>query len=80
MGCVYMNSVLVVMAILGCADGGSQCQTVRMMPATYSSVDACKAAMPAALENATDLPYPSISANCEKKPAQTLAMNLPARK
>ena len=69
-----MNSVLIVMAILGCGDGGDQCQTVRMLPTTYQSVEACKAAMPAALEKATDLPYPSISADCEKKPAQTLAL------
>lgn len=75
-----MNTVLIVMAILGCGDGDSQCQTVRMLPATYHSVEACRAAMPAALENATDLPYPSISADCQKKPAQSLALNIPVRK
>ena len=74
-----MNSVLIVMAILGCGDAGDQCQTVRVAPATYTSVEACKAAMPLELEKATDLPYPAIQADCQKKTDQ-LALALPARK
>ena len=68
-----MNSVLFVMAILGCGDGNSQCQTVRMAHTSYASVEACQAAMPLELEKSTDLPYPSISADCQKRPAKALA-------
>ncbi len=76
-----MNTALIVMAILGCGDGGSQCQTVRMLPASYSTVEACQAAMPRELEKATDLPYPSISADCQKRPAKALAqLELPTRR
>lgn len=76
-----MTSVLFVMAILGCGDAGSQCQTVRMLPTSYETAEACRAAMPLALERSTDLPYPSLSADCQKKPAKELAaLEITARK
>jgi len=63
-----MNSALIVMAILGCADDGSQCQAVRTVATPYASVEACNAAAGPVLERLTDLEYPSIMAQCQKAP------------
>ena len=79
-GVKRMGGVLFVMAILGCGDAGSQCETVRMNPTTYATAEACQAAMPLELERSTDLPYPSISADCQKKPSSPRAQRVLPRK
>ncbi|MCA3254534.1 MAG: hypothetical protein INF91_02825 [Alphaproteobacteria bacterium] len=61
-----MNSALIVMAILGCADGGGQCQTVRTVETPYASVAACNAAAGPVLERLTDLEYPTLMAQCQR--------------
>jgi hypothetical protein len=61
-----MQEALIVMAILGCADDSSQCQTVQRVAVPYETVAACRAASPAVLQKLTDLAYPVIVANCEK--------------
>lgn len=68
-----MKEALIVMAILGCADDSSQCQTVQRVEAPFESVDACRAASPAVLEKLTDLAYPVIVANCATSPKDALA-------
>lgn len=68
-----MNSVLVVMAILGCGDDGTQCQTVRQLDAGYASVEACNAASAVMLESFTELSYPVIMAQCQKQPMPAVA-------
>ena len=68
-----MKEALIVMAILGCADDNSQCQTVQRVEAPFESVDACRAASPAVLQKLTDLAYPVIVANCAKSPVNALA-------
>ena len=68
-----MKEVLIVMAILGCGDDASQCQTVKRVEAGFASVDACRAASPAVLERLTDLAYPMIVAKCEKTTRTALA-------
>lgn len=68
-----MNEILIVMAILGCGDGASQCETVRKVETPYTSVAACRAASPAVLEKLTDLAYPVIVANCAKSPKNAYA-------
>ncbi len=75
-----MNPALIVMAILGCADGGDQCQTVRVDPTPYVSVAACNAAAEAALNRYAGLTYPVIAVRCQKAAAPTMASasNTPA--
>lgn len=68
-----MKEALIVMAILGCGDGASQCETVRKVETPYQSVADCRAASPAVLEKLTDLAYPVIVANCEKSPKSAYA-------
>ena len=64
-----MGPVLYVVAIMGCADDGSQCRSARVEPATYSSMATCQAAMPAALVRNTDISYPTITAACQQQGA-----------
>lgn len=61
-----MEPLFYVMAIMGCADGSANCAEARVEPARYRSVEACQAAMPAALQRNTDLAYPVISASCRQ--------------
>lgn len=68
-----MQEILIVMAILGCADDNSQCQTVQRVSVPFETVAACRAAQPAVLEKLTTLDYPVIMANCERSPAGQLA-------
>lgn len=60
-----MHPLLIIMAVLGCADDGSQCQLVQRLPATYTSVAACNAAAEAELGRLSDLNYPTIMAQCQ---------------
>jgi hypothetical protein len=62
-----MESLYYVMAIMGCGDSGAACQEARLEPVHYSSVMACQAAMPAALERNTDLAFPVVQAACQKR-------------
>ncbi len=66
-----MNPALVVMAILGCGDGGDQCQTVRVEPTQFVSVAACNAAAETTLQRYTGLTYPVIAVRCQKPSAPT---------
>lgn len=59
-----MEPLFYVMAIMGCSDGGSGCAEARVDPVRYSSIQACQAAMPAALLRHTDLEFPTIGAAC----------------
>lgn len=68
-----MEQVLYVLAIMGCADDNAQCRQARVEPARYSSIQACQAAMPAALQRNTDIDYPVISAACQRQGEQTAA-------
>lgn len=61
-----MNPALIVMAILGCADGGDQCQTVRVEQTRYVSVAECNAAAEATLGRYSGLTYPVVAVQCQK--------------
>ena len=61
-----MNPVLFVMAILGCADAGDQCQTVQVVPVQYVSAAACNAAAEPTLGRYSGLTYPVVAASCQK--------------
>ncbi|QIK96927.1 hypothetical protein G7076_11280 [Sphingomonas sp. HDW15A] len=64
-----MGPVGYVIAILGCADGGSACQTVATPSAHYESAAQCAAARGSALEANTDLDFPTIIAECRPSSA-----------
>lgn len=68
-----MNTALIVMAILGCADSGDQCQTVQVTPTQYVSVAECNAAAEATLNRYTGLTYPVVAARCQKADGPTMA-------
>lgn len=64
-----MQSLLYVMAILGCGEGEAPCDPIRLEEARYESRDACLAATGAALMRHRDLPYPVIVADCRRADA-----------
>ena len=67
-----MNPALIVMAILGCADGGDQCQTVRVEQTQYASVAECNAAAEVTLGRYAGLTYPVVAVRCQKATGPTL--------
>lgn len=68
-----MHPVLIVMAVLGCGDGGEQCQQVERLPTTYASVAACNAAAQDELGRYNNLDYPTIMAQCQAAPGSMVA-------
>lgn len=55
-----------VIALLGCADGGSACTPVATLPTRYSSERQCDAAMATALENNAEFDFPTLVARCRE--------------
>ncbi|HEX2804411.1 MAG TPA: hypothetical protein VHN55_10610 [Sphingomicrobium sp.] len=53
-----------IIAILGCADGSTQCTPLMTVPTRYESQAACAAAAPGALIANSDFDYPSLFAEC----------------
>lgn len=53
-----------VIAILGCADGGSACTPVATLPARYESQAQCNAATVAALEAHNNFDFSTLLAQC----------------
>jgi hypothetical protein len=53
-----------VIAILGCADGGSSCTQVATLQTRYETAQQCTAATPAALEANSDFDFPTLLARC----------------
>jgi hypothetical protein len=53
-----------VIAILGCADGGSACTPVATLQAQYASEAQCIAATGAALMENSNFDYPTLVARC----------------
>lgn len=58
-----------VIAILGCADGGSSCTPVATLQAHYATADECGAATAAALEANTNFDFPTLLARCRPEAA-----------
>lgn len=65
-----MDPVFYVLALMGCPDGAGPCVEARVAPARFSSIQACQAAMPAALMQNTDIDYPAITAACRSNSAR----------
>lgn len=59
-----MDALFYVMAIMGCGDGNAACQQTHVEPARYQSIQACQAAMPAALARNSDIDFPVVTAAC----------------
>jgi hypothetical protein len=59
-----MGPAYFVIAILGCADGGSACAPVADLPARYATEEQCSAAAGAALIENSDFDYPTLLARC----------------
>ena len=53
-----------VIAILGCADGGSACTPVATLQTRYDTAEQCSAATAAALEANSDFDFPTLLARC----------------
>jgi hypothetical protein len=68
-----------VIAILGCADGGSSCTQVATLQTRYESAAQCSAATTAALEANTNFDYPTLLARCSEGSAAVSAKDQLAR-
>jgi hypothetical protein len=55
-----------VIAILGCADGGTACTHVATLQTRYESAAACSAATAGALEEHNDFDFPTLVARCRR--------------
>jgi acyl-CoA synthetase (AMP-forming)/AMP-acid ligase II len=58
-----------VIAILGCADGGTQCTPVATLQTRYATEEQCVAQTAAALIDNSNFDYPTLVADC--RPAET---------
>lgn len=68
-----MGPAFYVMAILGCGDGGMLCREMRMVDARYISADACAIAAAAMLLANSDLPFPTLAAECRPERGRMVA-------
>jgi hypothetical protein len=74
-----MEAGYFVIAILGCADGGSQCTAVATLPTRYENVAQCSAATSAALEINSNFDFPTLVARCKAAPAEAAERTRPGR-
>jgi hypothetical protein len=58
-----------VIAILGCADGGSACTPVATLQTRYETQAECSAATSAVLEANSNFDFPTLLARCRVEPA-----------
>lgn len=65
-----MEPLFFVMAIMGCADGSANCAEARVEPARYTTMQQCRAAMPAALMRNSDIDFPVVTAACRQNGQQ----------
>lgn len=68
-----------VIAILGCADGGSSCTPVATLQTRYESAEQCAAATVPALEANSDFDYPTLVARCRAGSSKSSADARPDR-
>lgn len=67
-----MAAATILMAILGCGDAGTGCESVAVSPVRYESVSACVAAQDDVLAR-TDAMYPVVTAECRRDGEATAA-------
>ena len=59
-----------VIAILGCADGGSGCTPVATLPTRYATHAECAAASGPSLEANSNFDFPTLLARCRQESAR----------
>ena len=74
-----MGPVGYFIAILGCSDGGANCQTVASLAPRYESAALCAAARNEALDRNSDLDFPTLVAKCQKSAAQPASARQPVK-
>ena len=74
-----MGPAYFVIAILGCADGGSACTPVADLPARYATEEQCSAAAGAALIENSDFDYPPLLARCRPATEKSAEAKEPPR-
>ena len=60
-----MEPLYYVMAILGCGDGGMECERARVETTRFATAAQCQAALATTLPRHADLSYPVVQARCE---------------
>jgi hypothetical protein len=75
-----MEAGYFLIAILGCADGSTDCTRVMTVPTHYATEAACAAATPGALLAHSDFDFPSLFAECRPGPTRTSADREPESK
>ena len=73
-----MQEIFVAMAIMGCGDAGTACQTLKIMDPDFTTVSECEAAAPRLLSRLTDLDYPEVVIDCDAR--STLAARMKAER
>jgi acyl-CoA synthetase (AMP-forming)/AMP-acid ligase II len=68
-----MGTATFVIAILGCADGGTACTPVATLQTRYESEAQCSAATVPALEQNSNFDYPTLVARCRRASAPVSA-------
>lgn len=79
-GLKIMGPVTYLIAIMGCADGGTACQQVAVAPSRYESASACEAATAGILADSTDFDFPTLVARCRSAKSPAAVERAPARK
>ncbi|GAO40523.1 hypothetical protein SCH01S_48_01850 [Sphingomonas changbaiensis NBRC 104936] len=59
-----MGPFIYVMAIMGCGDGGYQCQQARIVDTRFETMAQCQQAAEAQLIKNSDLEFPELMASC----------------
>ena len=77
-----MGPAYFVIAILGCADGGSSCTTVTTLQTRYSSEAECTAATAGALIDNSKFDFPTLVASCRSRETKSAELQRqgPARR
>ena len=68
-----MDAAYFVIAILGCADGGSACTPVATLQTRFATEAQCSAATAAALEKNSNFDFPTLLARCSAGSARSTA-------
>lgn len=68
-----MGPVYYVIAILGCADGSTQCTPVATVPTHFANEQECSARTSQALMDNNNFDYPTLVAQCRVTDPSTIA-------
>ena len=69
-----MQTLMYVMAILGCGESDAACREVRVDQQTWQTEAGCRAATTQVLARHTDLEFPTVVARCRRSDVQPAIM------